>query len=223
MSEQVGIAGEKSVDPKTKALLELGPVAVFFAAFLLLRNRVFTIGGTEYEGFIIATALFVPVIVFCTYLLWRLSGKLSKMQVLTAVLVTVFGGLTVWFNDERFFKVKPTIIYLTFAAILGIGLLQGKSYLRVVMEELLPLQPEGWMILTKRFAGLFFGLAMFNEIVWRSFSTDVWVSVRTFGFPVIILVFVLLQGRLMTTYAVAESRETADTPTGDGSALDTKE
>lgn len=208
MSDLEGGRSEKKVDPKTKAILELGPAFLFFVGFILLRDRVVTIGGTEYEGLIIVTALFVPLIVVATYLLWRLSGKLSKMQVITAVLVIVFGSLTVWFNDERFIKAKPTIIYLTFASILGFGLLRGQSYLRLVMEELLPLQPEGWMILTKRFTAMFFCLAVANELIWRTFSTDVWVTIRTFGFPAALMVFMLFQARLMTTYSIDEDEET---------------
>ncbi len=76
------------------------------------------------------------------------------MQVMTLVLVVVFGGLTVWLNDERFFKMKPTIIYLLFAGILGFGLLRGQSYLQMVMSEVLPMEPEGWMILTRRVVGV---------------------------------------------------------------------
>lgn len=110
--------------------------------------------------------------VICTGLLWWLSGKLSKMQVATVVLVVVFGGLSVWLNDDRFFKMKPTMIYLLFGVLLGIGLLRGQSWLRLVLEEAIPLQDEGWMILTRRVMAFFFALAIANEAVWRLMSTD---------------------------------------------------
>ena len=172
---------EKTIDPKIKALLEYGPIAVFFLGYMTLRDRSFMIAGAERDGLILITAVFVPLIMLTTFLFWRLTGKVSKMQLVTLVVVVVFGGMTIWFNDDRFIKMKPTIIYLIFAGILGFGLLRGQSYLRVVMEEMLPLQPEGWMKLTKRLALFFFALAIANEFVWRTMSTDAWVTFKTFG------------------------------------------
>ena len=184
-----------------KTVLELGPILLFFAGYLLLRDRTFDIGGTDYSGFIVVTALFVPVMIAATAAVWRLTGHLSRMQVVTLVLVIVFGGLTVWLNDERFFKIKPTIIYLIFAAILGFGLLRGRSYLRLVMDELVPLEHEGWMKLTRRLTAFFFALAVANEVVWRALSTEAWVSFKTFGLPAAIFVFFALQGPLFSAYA----------------------
>ncbi|CAM4157270.1 inner membrane-spanning protein YciB [Palleronia rufa] len=179
-----------------KTVLELGPIAAFFVAYLLLRDRTYMVAGTEYSGFVLITAGFVPLLALCTFLLWQLTGELSKMQIVTLVLVVVFGALTVWFNDERFFKMKPTLIYLIFGAILGVGLLRGKSYLRSVMGDAVPLDGTGWMILTRRFCALFFGLALLNEVVWRTMSTDAWVNFKTFGLTAAIFVFFILQGRL---------------------------
>lgn len=194
---------EKTISPKMKALLEFGPVVVFFLGYLTLRDRSFMIAGAERDGLILITAIFVPLIMFTTFMFWRLTGKVSKMQLVTLVVVVVFGGMTIWFNDERFIKMKPTIIYLIFAGILGIGLLRGKSYLRVVMEEMMPLKQEGWMILTKRFALFFLGLAIANEIVWRTMSTDAWVNFKTFGLTLAIFGFFMAQGRLLQTYSTA--------------------
>ena len=198
---------ERRVNPKLKMALELGPIALFFVAYLLLRDRVFVVGGTEYSGFIIVTALFVPLMVAATGVLWRLTGRLSRMQVLTLVLVVVFGGLTVWFNDERFFKMKPTMIYLIFAGILGFGLLRGESYLRLVMDEVVPLRPEGWMKLTRRLAAFFLALAVLNEVVWRTMSTDAWVNFKTFGLTAAVFLFFVTQGRLFSDYAPEEAKE----------------
>ncbi|WP_375260463.1 inner membrane-spanning protein YciB [Palleronia sp.] len=179
-----------------KTALEIGPVALFFGAYLMVRDRTFDVLGTEYTGFIVITAAFVPLIALSTFLLWRLTGELSKMQIVTLVLVVVFGGLTVWFNDDRFFKMKPTLIYLIFGGVLGAGLLQGKSYLRMVMGEAIPLDEEGWMKLTRRFCAFFFGLAVLNEIVWRTMSTDAWVNFKTFGLTAAIFVFFVTQSKL---------------------------
>ncbi len=194
----------RAIDPRLKTALELGPVLAFFVAYLLLRERTFMVGGTEYSGFILITAGFVPLIALTTFVLWRLTGRLARMQIVTLVLVVVFGGLTVWFNDERFFKMKPTLIYLIFGGILAFGLLRGRSYLRLVMEEMVPLTPEGWMILTRRFTAFFFGLAILNEIVWRTMSTDAWVNFKTFGLTAAIFVFFVLQSRLLQTHAAPQ-------------------
>ncbi len=180
---------ERKLNGTTRTLLDLGPIAVFFVTYMLIRDREFVVLGTSYEGFIVAAFLFVPVILAATGLTWRLTGKLSPMQLVTAVVVVAFGGLTVWFNDERFFKMKPTIIYVLFGGALGFGLLRGRSYLRLVMDEYLLLSPEGWMALTRRLALFFVALAVANEFVWRMFSTDIWVSFKTFVLPVAVFAF----------------------------------
>ncbi len=187
-----------------KPLLEYGPILGFFVAYLLLKDRVFAIGGRDYEGFIVVTAGFIPLFLLCTGLLWKLTGHLSKMQVVTAVLIVIFGGLSVWLNDERFFKMKPTLIYLIFGGALAFGLARGQSYLRLVMEELVPLQEEGWMLLTKRVMAVFFGLAVLNEVIWRTMSTESWVWFKTFGLTAAIFVFFLTQGGLFRRYGVEE-------------------
>lgn len=201
MSEQ------KTINPFVKMSLELGPIVAFFIGYVRLKDEVFTIGGTTYDGFIVVTASFIPVLLLATAILWWLTGTLSKMQIMTAILVVVFGGLSVWFNDERFFKMKPTMIYLLFAGILGFGLLRGQSYLRAVMEDAMPMKPEGWMILTKRLCGFFFGLAVANEVVWRTMSTDAWVNFKTFGLTAAVFLFFLTQSSLFQTYALEEEEE----------------
>lgn len=195
---------EKTINPMLKSVLELGPIVLFFVGYLKLRDQVFTIGGTEYDGFIVVTAAFIPLIAFSTLLLWRLTGNISRMQIATLVLVTVFGGLSVWFNDDRFFKMKPTMIYLLFGGLLGFGLMRGKSYLKYVMEEVLPLQDEGWLLLTKRLAGFFLALAVLNEIIWRTQTTDTWVYFKTFGLSAAVFVFFMTQAGVFSRYALEE-------------------
>lgn len=193
---------EKEINPVVKQVLELGPPLLFFVAYIYMRDEVYTLGGTDYSGFIVAAAVFVPILLVSMAVLWKLTGKLSRMQVFTIVMVIVFGGLTVWFNDEKFFKLKTTLVYGLFAAILGIGLLQGRSYLAWVMAEFLPMTDEGWMILTKRLMLFFAFMAAANEFVWRTMSTDAWVKIETFGFPVLMFLFLwsqimMLQGHLI--------------------------
>ncbi len=108
----------KTINPILKQVLELGPPLLFFVIYLRIRDDLFTFGGTEYSGFIVATLVFVPILLVSMAVLWMLTGQLSRMQIFTAFMVIFFGGLTAWFNDERFFKMKTTIVYAFFAAIL---------------------------------------------------------------------------------------------------------
>ena len=193
---------QRAINPWVKTVLEYGPIILFFVAYLWLKDRVFTIGGTEYEGFIVVTGAFVPLLIASTGAIWALTGKISRMQVMTVVLVTLFGGLSVWLNDERYFKMKPTAIYLLFGGLLAIGLLRGQSYLKYVMEEMMPLQDEGWMILTQRLMFCFLGLALMNEVVWRMFTTETWVYFKTFGLTAAIFAFFMTQGKLFQTYGL---------------------
>jgi intracellular septation protein len=156
------------------------------------------------------TALFIPLLALTTFILWRLTGKLSAMQVMTLVLVTVFGGLTIALNDERFFKMKPTMIYALFAGILGFGLLRKKSYLKVVMGEMMPLDDKGWMALTLRMMLLFLGLALANELIWRTLSTETWVKFKTFGLPLVMFGFFMTQSGLMNRHALTDDTSESD-------------
>ncbi|MBM2574807.1 septation protein IspZ [Jannaschia sp. Os4] len=180
-----------------KTALELGPVLLFFVAYLRLKDRTFVISGTEYESFIIVTVAFIPLFLVCTGLLWALTGRLSRMQVLTTVLIVLFGGMAFLFNDERWAKMDTSVIYAIFAAILGFGLWRGKSYLSMVMSEALPLTERGWMILTKRMAWLFAGLAVANEVAWRTLETETWVWLKTFGLPGAMFAFFIFQAGLI--------------------------
>ena len=195
---------EKKVQPWIKTVLEMGPVVLFFIVYSKIKDREFVVFGETYEGFILATALFIPLILFATAVLYFLTGRLSKMQIFTAILVVVFGGLGIWFNDERFFKMKPTMIYLLFGGILGYGLLKGQSYLRTVMDGALPMDQIGWMILTKRFMMFFFGLAIANETIWRTLSTDIWVNFKTFGLPIAMFAFIITQAKTISKHSPDE-------------------
>ena len=199
------MAGKK-INPILKAVLELGPVLLFFIMFGRMKDQTYLIGGTEYSGFIVTTAAFVALICLTTGLLWALTGHLSRMQILTLVLVVVMGGMSVWLNDERFIKMKPTLLYVIFAAVLGFGLLRGKSYLSAVLDEALPLREEGWLILTKRLTLFFAGLALANELVWRTMSDAAWVNFKTFGLTFALFAFFLSQGKVLEKYSETEPR-----------------
>ena len=199
------MAGKK-INPILKAALELGPVILFFVMFGRMKDQTYLIAGTEYSGFIVTTAAFVVLICLTTGVLWALTGHLSRMQVLTLVLVVLMGGLSVWLNDERFIKMKPTLLYAIFAAVLGFGLLRGQSYLSAVLDEALPLREEGWLILTKRLTLFFVALALANELVWRTMSDAAWVNFKTFGLTFALFAFFLSQGKLLEKYSETEPR-----------------
>ena len=195
---------QKQIKPGLKLALEYGPIIAFFVGYVLLKDRSFTVGGTGYSGFVAVTAMFIPILALATFAQWRLTGHLSKMQIATLALVVVFGGMSIWFNDERFFKMKPTIIYVLFASILGFGLIRGQSYLEAVMDQALPLQRAGWMILTRRLMLFFLFLAVANEVIWRTMSTDAWVNFKTFGLTIGIFAFFMAQSRLFARYGVED-------------------
>jgi len=201
---------DKKINPVLKQVLELGPTLAFFLIYLRIKEETYTFGGTDYTGFIVAALIFVPILLVAMGILWLLTGKLSRMQVFTAFMVIFFGGLTAYFNDERFFKMKTSIVYGCMATLLGIGLLRGQSYLQYVMEEFLPMEQEGWMIFTRRLCYMFFALAIANEIIWRTQSTDLWVKLETFAFPVFLFVFLWVQIVGLQKYLIEESQDASD-------------
>lgn len=198
---------DRKVAPWVRPALEYGPILAFFAGYFLLKDRSFALGGAEYNGFVLITAAFVPLMVVCTALMWRLTGELSRMQLVTLALVVVFGGLTVWLNDERFIKMKPTILYLLFAAVLGAGLMLRRSFLQGLMGTVLPLTDDGWMILTRRLTLFFLLLAAVNEGVWRFLSTETWVTVKTFGLPLALFAFFMAQAGLIDRHSTEKDSE----------------
>ena len=183
----------RKVNPVLKQVLELGPTVAFFILYMRIKEETYTIGSVDYSGFIVATVAFVPILLLAMAVLWRMTGKLSRMQIFTALMVIVFGGLTAWFNDERFFKMKTTIVYGGMAGLLALGLLFRRSYLEFVLGEALQMEHEGWMILTRRLALMFTVLAVANEIIWRTQSDETWVKLETFAFPIALFLFLWLQ------------------------------
>ena len=201
---------QKTINPILKQTLELGPTIAFFLIYLWIKEDVFVIAGTEYTGFIVAALIFVPILLLAMGVLWWLTGKLSRMQVFTAFMVIFFGGLTAYFNDERFFKMKTSIVYGVMAGLLGIGLLRGQSYLQYVMEEFIPMQQEGWMIFTRRLCFGFAALAVANEVIWRTQSTETWVKLETFAFPIVLMIFIWVQIIGLQRYFIEEEGAAED-------------
>jgi len=150
--------------------------------------------------------VFIPTILAALAVSWALTRKLPRMAVITAIVVVVFGGLTVWLNDDIFIKMKPTIVNGLFALALGFGLLQGRSYLKYLMGEALPLSDEGWMIFTRRWMLFFVFLAVVNEIVWRTQSTDFWVSFKAFGNLPLTLAFMASQWPMLKRHGLGDMK-----------------
>ncbi len=192
----------RKINPVLKQVLELGPTIVFFLIYLRIKDEIYLWNGVEYTGFIVATLIFVPILLIAMGILWAMTRTLSRMQIFTAFMVIFFGGLTAWFNDERFFKMKTSIVYGVFALILGIGLLRGRSYLEWIMGEFLAMRHDGWMILTKRLTLFFLALAIANELIWRTQSTELWVKLETFAFPAALFVFLWSQIVALQRYLI---------------------
>ncbi len=192
---------ERSVSPWVRQGLELGPLAAFLAAYVLLRERSVALfwpfDGVEVAGFVAAVLLFVPVQTIAVLILWRLVGRLSRLQIGTTIVILLLGLGTVLFNDERFFKMKSTFVFGSFGVILLIGLVRGTSLLEWVLGERLPLSRAGWLVLTRRFAWFFLVFAAVNELIWRNFSTDLFVLWDTVGQMALMIAFVLSNWRLI--------------------------
>jgi intracellular septation protein len=179
------------IHPGLKIALDLGPLIAFFIA-----NARF--------GIFAATATVMVAAVAALGVSYGLTRKLPIMPVLTAVLVLVFGTLTLVLQDELFIKVKPTILYILLGGVLMAGLALRKPLLGIVLDSVLNLTDEGWRRLTFRWALFFFGLAALNEIVWRTQSTDVWVTFKLFGVMPLTFLFMAFQYPLLTRYAAPE-------------------
>ena len=173
--------------PLFKLATELGPLAVFFFA------------NARYHLFV-ATGAFMVAVVAAMIVSYVVTRHVPLMALVTGVIVLVFGTLTLVLHDETFIKVKPTIIYGLFAAILGGGLLFGRSFIAILFNQMFNLTPKGWRILTARWALFFLGMAVLNEIIWRTQSTDFWVSFKLFGAVPITMIFAIVQMPLMKRY-----------------------
>ena len=181
-------------------VLEIGPIIVFFLIFIWRKDETVVIGNYEYSSIVQATAILVPLMILATGLGWWLNGHVSKVQVLTLVLVIVFGALTILLNDPKFIKMKPTIIYLLFGGAIAFGHLRGQNYIQLLLGDRLPMEDIGWQIISKRLAIFFFALALLNEAIWRTQSDEIWVFFKTFGLSGAVLFFMIFQYPILKKY-----------------------
>ena len=177
----------KALNPIVKLLLELGPLALFFAVYSRL-------------GIFAATGVLMAGVVVTLGVSYAMLKRIPVMPLVTAVIVLIFGSLTLVFHDETLIKIKPTALYLLFAAALFAGLALKRPMLKILFDGALHVTEEGWRKLTWRWAFFFIALAVLNEIVWRTQTTDLWVKFKTFGFMPITLIFALAQAPLIMRY-----------------------
>ena len=174
-----------------KLLIDIGPLAVFFIFY--------TRSGLQAS--ILPFMLATVIAVLFSYILEK---KIPIMPTVGAGIVLLFGGLTIYFDNDVFFKMKPTIINLLFAVILYGGILINKPLLKYLLGAALKLEEAGWKILTQRWIGFFIALAVLNEIVWRTQSTDVWVNFKVFGILPITFIFTMTQFPLIKKYQIED-------------------
>ena len=172
-----------------KLIIDIGPLAVFFIFYT----------RSDLQSAILPFMIATVIAVLFSYILEK---KIPVMPTVGAIIILVFGGLTIYFDNDVFFKMKPTIITLLFAAILYGGIVLKKTLLRYLLGAALKLQDEGWSILTKRCIGFFIALAILNEIIWRTQSTDIWVNFKVFGILPITFIFTITQFSVIKKYQI---------------------
>lgn len=172
-----------------RILVEWGPLIAFFIA-------------NAKGGIFWGTGVFMLATVIALAVSWTCTRRLALVPLIGAVFVAVFGGLTLWLQNDTFIKVKVTLVNLLFGTVLLSGLAFRKQFLKLVLGEALKMDDEGWRILTLRWGLFFFALALLNEIVWRTVSTDLWVNFKVFGILPITLLFALSQAPLMSRHLI---------------------
>jgi intracellular septation protein len=180
-------ADKKQLNPMLKLALDIGPLILFFAA-----NAKF--------GIYAATGAFMVAVLIALAVSYSITRHIAIMPVVTAIIVLAFGGLTLFLHDDLFIKLKPTIIYVLFGGTLLAGIFFDKPFLSIMFDQMFHLTPEGWRKLTWRWAIFFLSLAVLNEIVWRTQTTDFWVSFKLFGVVPLTMLFGALQYRLLVKH-----------------------
>jgi intracellular septation protein len=182
--------------PLAKLALDLGPLIVFFAAF-------------KFGGIFVATAVFMAACVASLGIGYALTRKLSPMPLVTALIVLIFGGLTLYLKNETFIKMKPTVLYATFGVLLLGGLAFNRLFIKAVFAQAFELDETGWRKLTWRWGFFALALAALNEAIWRNFSTDIWVDFKVWCIIPLIMLFALAQTPLVMKHQIEEETPAA--------------
>jgi intracellular septation protein len=189
-----------AMHPLLKLALDLGPLVIFFAANAIAGN-IFTATAV----FMVAMLIFIPVGIF-------IERKISPMPLVTAALVLVFGGLTLWMSNDIFIKIKPTILYVMFAGVLLGGLVFSRLFIKLMLGQTLRLPEDAWRKLTWRWAIFFIALAILNEIVWRNVSTNTWVAFKVWGVFPLTLLFAMAQTPFIARHQIEGDETTPVSP-----------
>lgn len=182
------------MNPLLRLGIEAGPLLVFFAV------------NASY-GIFAATGVFMAAIVVSLGVAYAAARHVPALPLVSGLIVLVFGGLTLYLQNETFIKLKPTIVNVLFSAAIFGGMAFGRNYVKTLFGAMSALSDEGWRLLAIRWGLFFLAMAVLNEIVWRNFSTDAWVTFKTFGFLPLTVLFALAQAPLMRRHA--EPRDTA--------------
>jgi intracellular septation protein len=190
-----------------RLLIDLGPLLVFFLtngfAPVLDELRIFYATGAFMAAMIVA-------------MIWsQLRHKhISPLLLFSGAMVVVLGGITIWLHDENFIKIKPTIYYLVVAAILAFGLLTGRNLLKVVLEAVYPgLSERGWQLLTRNWIGYFIVMAIINEAVWRTQTTDFWIGFKLWFFLPATFIFALANVPMLLKHGLEPEGPAKEPPT----------
>ena len=191
--------------PRLNAAIEYGPLAVFLAAYFI-GNRYLDDTG----AILLGTAAIMAATIVALSVAWFVQRRIPKVPLISGGLLMVFGGLTLWLQDPVFIKMKPTIVYLLFSAVLLGGLAMRRPLLKPLLGKAWQLDDTGWRKLTLRFGLFFMAMAGLNELVWRTQTTDFWVSYKVFGTMGLIVVFTMLQVGLIHRHQIQAASEKAD-------------
>jgi intracellular septation protein len=188
-----------TLNPQIKLILDLLPLATFFV-------------GYKWLGLMGATALLLGVTLAILAFTYAVERRVALSPLITAIAVSIFGGLTLWLHDERFIKIKPTLIYCIFSAILIGGCVMRKNLLKPLLGTALHMSERGWYLLSLRWGAFFLSLAALNECIWRNFSTDVWVNFKVFGVLGLTFTFALAQAGFIERHSIPPEPEKEDAP-----------
>jgi intracellular septation protein len=180
--------------PLLKLALDLGPLVLFFAAF-------------KFGDIFKATAVFMAASLAALAIGYARTRKISPMPLVTAIIVVVFGGLTLYLQNDTFIKMKLTVVYGIFGVVLLGGLAFNRLFIKVVFAQAFELDEIGWRKLTWRWGFFAFGLAVLNEIIWRNFSTDIWVDFKVWAVIPLVMLFALAQTPLVMKHQIEEKPE----------------
>jgi len=188
---------QRTLNPLLKFVLDLGPLIIFFVT------------NSRFDIFV-ATGTFMVAITIAIAIGFAIERKVSPMPLVTLVLVLFFGGLTLWLENEIFIKLKPTILYLIFAGVLWGGLIFKRIFLKTLLAQSVNLPDIAWRVLTHRWIVFFLSLALLNEFVWRSFSTDIWVAFKVWGVIPLTLLFVITQTPYISRHMIKDDADNSE-------------